>query len=153
MGIYSDGKYNGGLWFTGSYSKTDYDMGKTNSLVDGQKFTSGTIGYDKKIRAGNGTWWTGLMAGYGKADRDLSYGLGDSGIDSFHASLYGIYRADSGLYAAGLIKYNRYSTDYTITHPDSYTCLLYTSRTWRRYFLSFLSSSSGTFWIRPFPTS
>lgn len=121
MGIYSDGKYNGGLWFTGSYSKTDYDMGKTNSLVDGQKFTSGTIGYDKKIRTGNGNWWTGLMAGYGKADRDLSYGLGDSGIDSFHASLYGIYRADSGLYAAGLIKYNRYSTDYTITHPDSYT--------------------------------
>lgn len=123
MGIYRDDMYNGGLWFTGVVNKNSYDFADSGSYTDNRTYKTGTIGYDRKVETGDEhtKLWIGAMFGYGKDNRDMDFGIGESRMDSYHASLYGIYRADNGSYAVGIAKYNRYKNDYEITRPDPFT--------------------------------
>ena len=67
---------------------------------------------DKLVNATEtGSFYAGAMMGYGEGTLDVTGGEADD--NSFHAGLYGIYKWTDGLYAAGIIKYNRYRTNVT----------------------------------------
>ena len=116
MGGFTKSRPDSSTWMRAVYSKTDYSGVLKHDIADlgdndfTQKYYGGTGGYDRRISSGEkGDFFAGLMFGYGTGDVDRSYG--DTTHHSFHAGLYGIYRATSGWYAAGVLKYNRYDTD------------------------------------------
>ena len=55
----------------------------------------------------------GFMLGYGEGEREISFGSND--FDSKHFSLYGIYKKPNKFYVAGILKYNRYGSDFDLT--------------------------------------
>ena len=121
MGIYRDNTWDGGFWISAVMNREDFDREHTNTVADRQDFSTGTIGFDKKYKVQNGDFWGGIMAGYGKTDNDLYQGIGDVDMKSYHMSLYGVYRMTNGFYVNGIVKYNHYESDLTITRPDNFS--------------------------------
>ena len=118
MGIYRDGDYYGGFWFQAAANKQEMDGG-FGTAYD-QQFTNFTLGWDKMYEKEKGDMFIGIMGGYGKADRDIG-SIGTADLESTHAALYGIYRTHDGFYATGLVKYNKYDNDMTLTNVDKFS--------------------------------
>ena len=121
MGIYRDGLWNGGFWISAAADREDFNQVRDDTIADHQNFKTGTIGFDKRYDVGGGELWVGVMVGYGKTESGLTAGIGDVDMDSSHASVYGVYRASGGLYVNGIVKYNRYNSELTITKPDNFS--------------------------------
>lgn len=106
------------LWAHGVHSKLtvkDRDVAVANGADLDTKYDGVVFGYDKKIsQTKRGTFWAGVMAGYGRGNSDFSEG--DADTDSAHIGVYGVYRTTSDWYLGGIMKYNHYKTD-----VDSYT--------------------------------
>ena len=119
--IYKDG-YAGGVWANAVAKKVDFDGG-FGSVFD-EEFRTVSLGYDKKFDRDNGVLYQGGMIGYGTADRDITDSIGNTDIDSFHASLYSLYRSNNGYYVAGLLKFNHYKSDMTINKLDDFSAAL-----------------------------
>jgi len=108
------------VWGYAVYSKFKYTGHVTTPLegsIDGDNYAENkyyglTGGIDKVVHeCDKGTLRLGAMMGYGEGDLDMDNG--DASDNSFHAGVYGVYRFNSGLYLAGIAKYNRYRTDVT----------------------------------------
>ncbi len=121
LGMYKDG-YTGGIWANAEAKKMEFDGG-FGSVFE-QEFRTISVGYDKKLDRENGALYQGMMIGYGTADRDITNGIGNTDLDSFQASLYSLYRRNDGFYLAGLLKYNRYTSDMTIDKLDDFSTAL-----------------------------
>ncbi len=122
-GLYKDG-YSGGAWANVVAKKSEFSP--ETGIEFEQKFKTVSLGYDKKIdqKDGSPSLYQGMMVGYGTADRDISDNIGNTDIDSFHASFYSLFRWDDGLYVTGLLKYNHYKSDMTITSLDDFSASL-----------------------------
>lgn len=122
-GLYKDG-YSGGAWANVAAKKSEFSP--ESGMEFEQKFKTISLGYDKKIdqKEGCPSLYQGMMVGYGTADRDISDNIGNTDIDSFHASFYSLFRWDDGLYVTGLLKYNHYKSDMTITRLDDFSANL-----------------------------
>ncbi|MDL2299017.1 autotransporter outer membrane beta-barrel domain-containing protein, partial [Synergistaceae bacterium OttesenSCG-928-D05] len=118
MGNYKDPNYKGGIWASASYRKVEFDgeEGAYTMLPFDVKMKTLTVGYDKKNVRSNGTWYNGVMLGYGRENLESSVGGADT--DSFHATIYTVYRQENGFYLSALAKYNHYDTDVTVTAVD-----------------------------------
>ena len=80
-----------------------------NSDVDTQ-YNGVVFGIDKKFSQNKrGTFWGGILGGYGKGSNDFTGG--DADTDSAHIGIYGVYRTSTNWYVGSILKYNRYSTD------------------------------------------
>lgn len=104
--------YEGGAWFRAFGKKEYYD----NGLVDGvkQEYGGMSAGYDwVKAYDDGAKLYYGFMLGYGEGEREISFGSND--FDSKHFSLYGIYKKPNKFYVAGILKYNRYGSDFDLT--------------------------------------
>jgi len=108
------------VWGYAVYSKfkyTDHVTTPIEGTATGDNYAENkyyglTGGMDKVVHeSDSGTFRLGAMMGYGEGDLDMDNG--DASDNSFHAGVYGIYRFNSGLYLAGIAKYNRYRTDVT----------------------------------------
>jgi len=119
--MYKDG-YAGGVWANAVAKKVEFDGG-VGSVFD-EDFRTVSLGYDKKFDRDNGALYQGGMIGYGTADRDITNSIGNTDIDSFHASLYSMYRSNNGFYIAGLLKFNHYKSDMTINKLDDFSAAL-----------------------------
>jgi len=119
--IYKNG-YVGGVWANAVAKKVEFDGG-FGSVFD-EEFRTVSLGYDKKLDRDNGVLYQGVMIGYGNADRDITNNIGNTDIDSFHASLYSIYSSNNGCYVAGLLKFNHYKSDMTINKLDDFSAAL-----------------------------
>jgi outer membrane autotransporter protein len=119
-GLYKDG-YSGGVWANVAAKKSEFSP--ESGIEFEQKFKTISLGYDKKIdqKEGCPSLYQGVMVGYGTADRDISDNIGNTDIDSFHASFYSLFRWDDGLYVTGLLKYNHYKSDMTVTRLDDFS--------------------------------
>lgn len=68
------------------------------------------VGIDKKFsQTAKGSFWGGLMGGYGKVSNDFVGG--DADLNSAHVGIYGVYRTNTDWYVGSILKYNRYSSD------------------------------------------
>ena len=119
-GLYKEG-YSGGVWANVAAKKSEYSP--QSGIEFEQKFKTISLGYDKKIEQKEGcpALYQGVMVGYGTADRDISDNIGNTDIDSFHASFYSLFRWNDGLYVTGLLKYNHYKSDMTVTRLDDFS--------------------------------
>lgn len=122
-GLYKDG-YSGGAWANVAAKKSEFSP--ESGIEFEQKFKTVSLGYDKKIdqKEGCPSLYQGMMVGYGTADRDISDNIGNTDIDSFHASFYSLFRWNDGLYVTGLLKYNHYKSDMTVTRLDDFSANL-----------------------------
>ncbi|MDD4159358.1 MAG: autotransporter outer membrane beta-barrel domain-containing protein [Synergistaceae bacterium] len=122
-GMYKD-DYAGGVWANVAAKKSEFSP--ENGIEFEQKFKTISLGYDKKVeqKEGSPALYQGVMVGYGTADRDISDSIGNTDIDSFHATFYSLFRWSDGLYLTGLLKYNHYKTDMTITRLDDFSANL-----------------------------
>ncbi len=119
-GLYKDG-YSGGAWANVAAKKSEFSP--ESGIEFEQKFKTVSLGYDKKVdqKEGCPSLYQGMMVGYGTADRDISDNIGNTDIDSFHASFYSLFRWTDGLYVTGLLKYNHYKSDMTVTRLDDFS--------------------------------
>ena len=84
-------------------------MGAASQDIDTQ-YSGMVVGIDKKFsQTAKGSFWGGIMGGYGKSSNDFAGGNADS--DSAHVGVYGVYRTNTDWYVGGILKYNRYGTD------------------------------------------
>ena len=84
------------------------------------------VGIDKKFsKTAKGSFWGGIMGGYGKASNDFTGG--DADLNSAHVGIYGVYRTTTDWYVGSILKYNRYSTDISSTTAAGTTGGVHTS--------------------------
>jgi outer membrane autotransporter protein len=92
---------NGDMWartYIGKLSSFDDKM-----QIDGTGYYGLQIGLDKAALINNARLYTGLSAGYLKADTD--YKKGESESKLYNLGIYALYKNDSGFYMDAVIKY------------------------------------------------
>jgi hypothetical protein len=94
-------------------TRTDVWDGTGVGDVDSQ-YSGVVVGIDKKFsQTAKGSFWGGIMGGYGKVSNDFVGG--DADMNSAHVGIYGVYRTTTDWYVGSILKYNRYSTDLSST--------------------------------------
>ena len=120
--LYSDiNNFNGArkdhdVWAHMVHNKTTLSNFSDQSGVDDvdSQYSGVVVGIDKKFsQSAKGSFWGGIMGGYGKASE--SFTGGDADLNSAHVGVYGVYRTTTDWYVGSILKYNRYSTDISST--------------------------------------
>ena len=104
------------VWAHFVHSKTTINDAWSGPVADGAdsdvdtKYNGVVFGINKKFsQTKRGTFWGGILGGYGKGSNDFTGG--DADTDSAHIGIYGVYRTNTNWYVGSILKYNRYKTD------------------------------------------
>lgn len=112
-------RFNGGKaggWVRAYGNK--YNVDQASGLGYQQSQQGFSLGADAPLPIGDGQWLIGVLAGHSKSDLDLSRGTSGT-VKSYYAGAYTTWLdQDSGYYFDGVLKFNRFRNDSTVSISD-----------------------------------
>lgn len=115
MGELRLGAAQGGMWSRAYGNK--YNLSAAAGVAYTQRQQGLSLGADIPLPIAGGQALVGGMVGYSQSDLDLQGGTSGK-VDSYSVGLYGTWLADSGYYADGVVKFNRFQNSSAVRMSD-----------------------------------